>query len=852
MFVKNVLFKGLPLRGPFLEIFCRFNCSRKYLLKTTGRTLERRVPYSSERKNSRKMRKGGYEENGNKEKDVWGEGDNTSGKGDSPEERSAPSDTFKNVMNSCTEENLIPNLTLAILKGKWSEETKKRYIDEYKECINEHVQKYCAPISNISKRKKKLQYVDIFSTLYLCYMEKVYDQNMLTKLSEAFDMLYTSHREGDILKSSNITYLMMFFYYFSILNVKNVSLYNSIKSFIMNNQVEPLLIYKYLECLSLIKDTDDNVNNDTHLRDHIIPIIEILTEEFYTFNNYLLLNILHFLHSINFIDRDFFSLLTKKLNKNVYLENANRYELCMLTRMYAMYKKENITFNKYVCEDLVRSIARYEDNFQIEGGAHMEHAYQTRKSSMHINDSNYGKEIVLPERGQKHACSSEESNQPTASYIDEIKNINRDNYTFFKNKLYCDGLNFYAFFANSKTTNKNCFQDAQRMNIHLENIERSEDVKFNSSTSEWKKLFCDDEYRMREIKNENFVNCQDNHGHDQQSEERIIIAYNNFLKENLFYQFSYEKCAEVMTRLGEHLDGVTIDINKGTNIVTDSDDYAIVHYKKRLLFIDNYYIGHIFHIADSLLSLKVHHNCTYFNVLQNKILNVIKNNEHYILNNFDSTEIKNLLIFLSHTNKYYKESFIYSLTHRIIDLYINNLCKPNILATYLHHLLNFTKQKVTKKNRFNHTIRNIIYSSYPWLNYKKHIYSEKGSIDNMEKKKEIVDLYNNIKVENYTLLQVLSIYMCKNVYFMSLTTLASLLRSLAYLSFNDINFYNVFIPLFMKHINSLKNVDILNITQAYNKQKIKNKYFYYLLSKQYQNNSANREENSDRKVKLIG
>lgn len=413
------------------------------------------------------------------------------------------------------------------------------------------------------------------------------------------------------------------------------------------------------------------------------------------------------------------------------------------------------------------------------------------------------------------------NNNETNSYIDEIKNIDRTNYFMFKNSLYNDGINFYSFFVNSKTENREKYKKETNMNISF-TIPIKNDNNFEKSKTDenntWHDIFDNDvKHKNKDINNKPFINIKN----EDINDDKIVKMCNEYLKENILYEFNHIQLVNIFKNISEifNKDIIKIDninISEDIDIYTNNynDENKIIHYKKKLLFIENYYIGHIFFIVDSLLSLNVHHaNKKDFTNLENKVFNLIKNNENYIITNFDSNEIKSVLIFLSQTNKIYKESFIYCLTHRIADLYINNLCTAKILAIYLHNLLHFTKHKISKKNRFNHTIRNVIYNTYPWLNSNKnsHNIQTTNSINS-----EITNIYNNIKVKNYSLLQLLSIYICKNVYFMSLSTLTSILRSFSYFSFNDVNFYNVFIPLFMKHMDNLANVDILNITQVAN------------------------------------
>ncbi|CRG95871.1 conserved Plasmodium protein, unknown function [Plasmodium gallinaceum] len=832
MFIKNILLK---------KIKC-FNIIDNNAVKKNSYCILIKKYYSHQRNSSNN--KGNNEKKN--EKDNYSEGtiykeknkiekkekDNSNLKEDANNMKNNYNDTI-NIYDK-KKPNFIINFVLNLFVEKHNKENKIQYINEFKNELNKYLR---SSDSNISCSKNQITFTNIFAILYLCYKEKIFDLEFLSKLSEKFDELFKSKNEKEILNSDNINYFIMFFYYFSYLNVKNITLNNKIKDFIINNEVDPLIIYKYLESLSLINDENNNIT----------PVVQIFVETFYDYNNYLLLKILQFLHNLNYIDRDIFFLLTKKLNKNIYNENGNLYELCMLSRIYALYKKENITFFNYLYEDLMINITKYEDNFQNDENYYVNELENNEKKKFENGNEKRNIEKIdkILSNNDSNILNDEENHKEVAdSYIHEIENMNRDNYFFFKNSLYNDGLNFYPFFISSKTTNKECFKTKQKLNINFTNNEnKSKDD--NAHISKWNKMFFYEEYKMKDIKNEKFVNCEDN-----KSEDEIIEVNSKFLKENLYYEFSYEKLVEIFVNISNQLDNLKIDINKKDVVIISNYD-KMIQYKKKLLFIENYYIGHIFHIIDSMLSLNIHHNCAYFDKLKKKILNLIKNNESYIIDNFDSNEIKSLLIFLAHINKYYKESFIYCITHRMVDLYINGLCKPETLSIFFYNLLSFTKKKIVKKNRFNHTIRNTIYNSYFWLNDNKNITKEDNNISTLEKK-EISNIYNNIKVKNHTLLQLLSIYICKNVYFISLPTLASLLRSLSYLSFNNFNFYNVFIPLFLKHIENLKNVDILNITQAYNKQKIKNKYFYYLLSKQYQNNYSNKLKNSEPKIKLIG
>ncbi|SOV83150.1 conserved Plasmodium protein, unknown function [Plasmodium sp. gorilla clade G3] len=776
---------------------------------------------------------------------------------------------FNDILKKHDKKNphVIPNFIIDFFTERSTDDKKIIYINEYKKVLLEYIQ-YKNEFSKDGSNKDQIKFVDIFSMLYFCYMERIYDLDILTELSKQFDNIYKSKNTKDLLNSINIKYIMIMFYYFSFLKVKNGTLDNIIRDFIINNEeVEPILIYKYFECLSLLSDIHDN--------NKIVPIIEIFIENFYNFNNYFLLNILKFLYKMNFFDKNIFSLLTRKINKNVYEQNANLFEVCMLSHIYALYKNENITFNNYLLDDLMQTITRHEDNFQNDVLYDEEDKEHDKKVDK-VNDSSNMKQINNnnnnnmdnieqddnPDYVNVNSNNDIDKNNETNDnnihnlYIQEIENINRDNYSLFKNSIYNDGLNFYSFFLNSKSTNKNLFKNKENIHIEINNDKKISTPKI-SYMSQWDKLFFYEDYKTKDIKNEPFINMHNNKNNNNNNNNNInnnenihidkyINMYNDFIRENLYYEFNYQKMIDVFKNVCSHLDNTKIEIyiNKKDNILSCNNN-EICRYRKKLLFIHNYYIGHIFYVIDSMLSLNMHHNSSNFNKLQNKVLNLIKNNETYIIDNFDSKEIKSVLIFLVQTDRYYKESFIYSITHRIIDLYINNLCDAKTLSIYLYNLLPFTKQTIVKKNRFNHTIKNVIYNSYLWLNNNKNVSNEQ------DQNKKIL-FYNNIKVKNYTLLQILSIYVCKNVYFISLPILASLLRSFSYLSFNDINFYNVFIPLFLKHITYLKNVDILNITQAYNRQKIKNKYFYYLLSKQYQNANSKDTKKSSVEVKLIG
>ncbi|SOV19157.1 conserved Plasmodium protein, unknown function [Plasmodium gaboni] len=756
---------------------------------------------------------------------------------------------FNDILKKHDKKNphVIPNFIIDYFNEASSTDKKKIYINEYKKVLLEYIQ-YKKEVSKDGCNNDQIKFVDIFSMLYFCYMERIYDLDFLTELSKQFDNIYKSKDTKDLLNNENIKYFMMMFYYFSFLKVENRTLDNILRNFIINNEeVEPIIIYKYFECLSLLSDIHDN--------NKIFPIIEIFIENFYNFNNYFLLNILQFLYEINFFDKNIFSLLTRKINKNVYEQNANLFEVCMLSRIYALYKNENITFNNYLLDDLMQTITRHEDNFQNDA-LHEEEDNEhdkkgdTQKKISNMKQIDNNNEDDIEQNDNANSINVNSHNDINDNdiihnlYINEIENINRDNYMLFKNSIYNDGLNFYSFFLNSKSTNKNIFKNKENIFIEINN-DKTKSTPKTLYMSQWDKLFFYEDYKTKDIKNEPFVNIHNNNKENIHI-DKYINMYNNFIRENLYYQFNYQKMIEVFENICSHLDNTKIEIYiiKKDNILLFNNN-KICRYRKKLLFIDNYYIGHIFYIIDSMLSLNMHHNSSDFNKLQNKVLNLIKNNETYIIQNFDSKEIKSVLIFLAQTDRCYKESFIYSITHRIIDLYINKLCDAKTLSIYLYNLLAFTKQTVVKKNRFNHTIRNVVYNSYLWLNNNKHLSNEQD-----QNKKNI--FYNNIKVKNYTLLQILSIYVCKNVYFISLPILTSLLRSFSYLSFNDINFYNVFIPLFMKHITYLKNVDILNITQAYNRQKIKNKYFYYLLSKQYQNANSKDTKKSNVQVKLIG
>lgn len=738
----------------------------------------------------------------------------------------------------------LPKLVLAILQEKSSlPSEKKMLIDQYKRIVCERLE---GVSQNNADKKDALNFADIFSTLYLCYVEKIFNLDFVTKVNAALEVLlsrvgdkkdqigHRDEREKDVLKDVTINHCMMMFHYLSSLNVKNVTLCNQVGDYIVSNEVPPLVIYHYLECLSLLADSTDR-SGKSSLRDYVVPVVEIFLENFYNFNNYLVLRIVHFLHKLSFMDAELFLLLTRKINKNVYRENANRFELCLLARTYALYKRENITFNNYVCEDLLRNLIKYEDNFQNE------------------EDGPVSSHVKNPDNNTPDDFSTPLQNQSVdAPDVIEIENVNRQNYPLFKHPLYNDGLNFYAFFVDAKTTNRDkCLERKNNLNLTFVNGNAYEKERQVGSAhmSEWHKLFLHDEYKEKDIKNEPFVKLEDT----QKGDRQMVEAYNQSLSENLHFQFNHKKIAQLFEQVSKDMDNVEIDLVTDEEVPTQMDDEAVHQYKNKILYIENYYIGHIFHIVDSLLSLKAHHNCATFKKMENKILNSIKNNELYIIDNFDSDEIKSLLIFLSHTNRNYKEAFIYALTHRMVDLYINNLCQPSTLSTFFYFLLNFTKHRVVKKNRFNHTIRNVVYNSYSWLNDNKIVLNLTAGIDatNAEEK-ENSDTRRVIKTKNYSLLQVLSMHICKNVYFMSLSTLASLLRSMSYLFFTDTNFFNVFIPLFMKHMSDLSNVDILNITQAYNKQKIQNKYFYYLLAKQYQSNRSEETKNADQKIKLIG
>ncbi|ETW28480.1 hypothetical protein PFFCH_04111 [Plasmodium falciparum FCH/4] len=779
---------------------------------------------------------------------------------------------FNDILKKHDKKNpdVIPNFIIDFFTKESTDDKKNIYINEYKNVLLEFIQ-YKIEFSKDDSNKHQIKFVDIFSMLYFCYMERIYDLDFLTELSKQFDNIYKSKNTKDLLNNININYLMMMFYYFSFLKVSNGTLDNILRDFIINNEeVEPVLIYKYFECLSLLSDVHDN--------NKIVPIIEIFIENFYNFNNYILLNILQFLHKMNFFDKNIFSLLTRKINKNVYEQNANLFEVCMLSRIYALYKNENITFNNYLLDDLIQTITRHEDNFQNDelyeeedkeyynkvdkenDSSNIKQLNNNNNNNDHIEQFNNPDSININSNNDIDKNNETNDNDIHNLYIQEIKNINRDNYTLFKNSLYNDGLNFYSFFLNSKSTNKNLFKKKENIHIEINNDKKKSTSKM-LHMSQWDKLFFYEDYKTKDIKNEPFINMHKNkNGNNNNNNnknknidnkenlhiDKYINMYNDFIRENLYYEFNYQKMIDVFKNICIHLDNtkIAIYINKKDNMLSCNNN-KICRYRKKLLFIDNYYIGHIFYIIDSMLSLNMHHNSSNFNKLQNKVLNLIKNNETYIIDNFDSKEIKSVLIFLVHTDRYYKESFIYSITHRIIDLYINNLCDAKTLSIYLYNLLAFTKQTIVKKNRFNHTIKNVVYNTYLWLNNNKNVSNEQGQNNK-------ILFYNNIKVTNYTLLQILSIYICKNVYFISLPILASLLRSFSYLSFNDINFYNVFIPLFLKHIKYLKNVDILNITQAYNRQKINNKYFYYLLSKQYQNANSKDNKKSSVEVKLIG
>ncbi|GAW82869.1 ATP-dependent Clp protease proteolytic subunit [Plasmodium gonderi] len=821
------------------------------------------------------------------------------------------SDSFKktvadlaNKFKEKSAPNMLTNLVITILKessSELSEKEKKMAIDKYKEIACEYLQR--GGYLNSRDKKNDIKFVDIFATLYLCYREKIFDLDFLTKVNEAFEILLKNRNEKEILNDVTINYWMIMFYYFSFLNMKNMTMCNKIRDFIMNNEVKPLVIYKYLECLSLLSVSNDRkCKQDTF--NHIITIIQIFYENFYNFNNYLVLHILYFLHNLNFANKDIFLFLTKKINKNVYNENANRFELCMLARIYALYKIENITFINYVCEDLIRSLTKYEDDFQnyaldenfdsqgdqnkledpelemqISGrtasgtdatgrtasgtdtiGRTASGTDATGKTEKNMEIRTTDDDTNICEQRGDSKWKRDHPSQNDGVYTLEIENINRQNYAIFKHNLYNDGLSFYSFFANCKTTNRKRFMEKENslnmIFVKTENKEKScENV--NTSVSEWHKLFVYDEHKEKDIKNEQFVELEDTEKkkkNDDDDDDQIIDKYNKFLKENLHYEFDHNELIELFKNASEHMDNTKIDfIISNVERASDIYDERVNEYKKKLLFIENYYIGHIFHIVDSLLSLKVHHNYANFKKLENKILNLVKNNENYIIDNFDSNEIKSLIIFLSHANRHYKEAFIYCLTHRMVDLYMNNLCKSNVLSIFLYNLLNFTKKKVVKKNKFNHTIRNVLYDSYSWLNDNKYEFQKSVDISTHNSKQtEKSNTHCVIKAKNHTLLQLLSMHVCKNVYFMSLSTLASILRSISYLSFREANFFNVFIPLFMKHIADLKNVDILNITQAYNKQKIQNKYFYYLLGKQYQSNNVGEKKNSSPKITLIG
>ncbi|KJP88984.1 hypothetical protein AK88_01276 [Plasmodium fragile] len=764
----------------------------------------------------------------------------------------------------------LPKLVLAILHEKSTSESekkkKKKLIDQYKQSVCERLEGRTQ--NSAYKKDSPLNFADIFATLYLCYAEKIFDLDFVTRVNGALEVLLSevggkkeqssyrghrderSEREKDGLNENTINHYMMMFHYLSSLNVKNVTLCNQVKDYIVSNEVPPLIIYHYLECLSLLADSTDRTGNSS-LRDYVVPVVEIFLENFYHFNNYLVLRILHFLHKLSFVDAELFLLLTRKINKNVYRENANRFELCLLARTYALYKKENITFNNYLCEDLLRSLTKYEDNFQSdeEGSASIPISSQVKGQDSHPDSSQVSSQDGSPP-DDSSSMQRQHENPPD---VLEIENVNRQNYPLFKHPLYNDGLNFYAFFVDAKTTNRDkCFERKNNFNLTFVNGNNANEKEHQGTSahmSEWHKLFLYNEYKDKDIQNEPFVKLEDKQNGDKQ----MVPAYNQYLAENLHFQFSHKKIAQLFEQVSECMDNVKVDFTPGAEASTEMHDEGIHQYRKKVLYVENYYIGHIFHIVDSLLSLKAHHNCATFKKIENKILNAIKNNELYIIDNFDSDEIKSVLIFLSHTNRNYKEAFIYGLTHRMVDLYINNLCQPNTLSTFFYFLLNFTKHRVVKKNRFNHTIRNVIYNSYSWLNDNKSVLNLTTGIDatNSEEKGNS-DTRRVIKAKNYSLLQILSMHVCKNVYFMSLSTLASILRSMSYLFFTDANFFNVFIPLFMKHMTDLSNVDILNITQAYNKQKIQNKYFYYLLAKQYQRNRLEETKGADPKIKLVG
>ncbi|KOB87399.1 hypothetical protein PFDG_03616 [Plasmodium falciparum Dd2] len=229
--------------------------------------------------------------------------------------------------------------------------------------------------------------------------------------------------------------------------------------------------------------------------------------------------------------------------------------------------------------------------------------------------------------------------------------------------------------------------------------------------SQWDKLFFYEDYKTKDIKNEPFINMHKNkNGNNNNNNnknknidnkenlhiDKYINMYNDFIRENLYYEFNYQKMIDVFKNICIHLDNTktAIYINKKDNMLSCNNN-KICRYRKKLLFIHNYYIGHILYIIDSMLSLNMHHNSSHSNKLQHHVLNLINNNETYITDNFDSKQTQS-------------------------------------------------------------------------------------------------------------------------------------------------------------HIKYLKNVDILNITQAYNRQKINNKYFYYLLSKQYQNANSKDNKKSSVEVKLIG
>ncbi|CEM13688.1 unnamed protein product [Vitrella brassicaformis CCMP3155] len=225
-----------------------------------------------------------------------------------------------------------------------------------------------------------------------------------------------------------------------------------------------------------------------------------------------------------------------------------------------------------------------------------------------------------------------------------------------------------------------------------------------------------------------------------------------------------------------------------------------------------YDLGQIAIVMDAILLLRFHEWADYYRELRTVLAKRL--HEPQAVEQLDPLQLAAAMNFLS-TNRLVAENedLVKAMTRRMFRLFHADLAKPFHLVFYLKGLVSWRQTPARAKNARGRTLRFFVSRKLPWLEAK-----EEG--------------------ERFNVLERLGEHICQRVHYFTLGELSSVLRSLAYLDFGDADFYRVFVPFIKERVGDLACVDVSNVMQAFNRQRLEDRHLFYLLGKQWQAKQA--------------